>query len=144
MGPKTKRIELIYFIYWILLAYIIAALVFWFIALSKQNQQMTFYKLERLETSSASYPQQVSAIEKEKKLKTAQYIGEGSTFLILILAGAVFVFRSVRKQLRQSQEQQNFMIAVTHELKTPIAVTRLNLETLQKKKTGSCPAATAH
>ena len=30
------------------------------------------------------------------------------------------------------QQQQNFMMAVTHELKTPISVTRLNLETLQK------------
>jgi K+-sensing histidine kinase KdpD len=31
-------------------------------------------------------------------------------------------------------QQQNFMMAVTHELKTPIAVTRLNLETLQKRR----------
>jgi two-component system sensor histidine kinase CiaH len=30
------------------------------------------------------------------------------------------------------QQQQNFMMAVTHELKTPIAVARLNLETMQK------------
>ncbi|HYE56536.1 MAG TPA: ATP-binding protein, partial [Chitinophagaceae bacterium] len=30
------------------------------------------------------------------------------------------------------QQQQNFMMAITHELKTPIAVARLNLETMQK------------
>jgi Osmosensitive K+ channel histidine kinase len=30
------------------------------------------------------------------------------------------------------QQQQNFMMAITHELKTPISVARLNLETLQK------------
>jgi K+-sensing histidine kinase KdpD len=29
-------------------------------------------------------------------------------------------------------QQQNFMMAVTHELKTPISVARLNLETMQK------------
>jgi len=34
----------------------------------------------------------------------------------------------------QSQQQQNFMMAITHELKTPIAVTKLNLETMQKRK----------
>ena len=35
------------------------------------------------------------------------------------------------------QQQQNFMMAVTHELKTPISVARLNLETLQKYSPGS-------
>ena len=33
-----------------------------------------------------------------------------------------------------SKEQQHFMMALTHELKTPIAVATLNLETLQKRK----------
>jgi signal transduction histidine kinase len=33
-----------------------------------------------------------------------------------------------------SQQQQNFMMAITHELKTPISITRLNLETLSKRK----------
>jgi signal transduction histidine kinase len=37
------------------------------------------------------------------------------------------------KQLRYSNQQQNFMMAVTHELKTPIAVTQLNIETLLKR-----------
>jgi K+-sensing histidine kinase KdpD len=50
------------------------------------------------------------------------------------MAGAIFVFRAVRRELRISREQQNFMIAVTHELKTPISVARLNLETMQKRK----------
>ena len=40
----------------------------------------------------------------------------------------------MRKQLRFSKEQQHFMMALTHELKTPIAVATLNLETLQKRK----------
>jgi two-component system sensor histidine kinase CiaH len=40
----------------------------------------------------------------------------------------------VRRQIRLQLQQQNFMMAVTHELKTPIAVTKLNLETLQKHR----------
>jgi two-component system, OmpR family, sensor histidine kinase CiaH len=46
----------------------------------------------------------------------------------------VFVYRATRKQLRLSQQQENFMMAVTHELKTPIAVTQLNLETLLRRQ----------
>src|SRR6185312_319317 len=66
---------------------------------------------------------------KDKETQTAAYIGEGSTFLGLILLGAIFVYREVRRQIRLQLQQQNFMMAVTHELKTPIAVTKLNLET---------------
>ena len=73
-------------------------------------------------------------VEEAKKRKTTQYLAEGFTFLALIILGAVFVFRATRRQLRLSQQQQNFMMAVTHELKTPIAITQLNLETLQKRK----------
>jgi len=69
-----------------------------------------------------------------KKRKTAQYLGEGVTFFLLIVAGAIFVFRAVRRELRISEQQQNFMIAITHELKTPISVAKLNLETMQKRK----------
>ncbi len=54
--------------------------------------------------------------------------------MLFIMAGALFIYRAVRKQFRESQQQQNFMMAITHELKTPIAITKLNLETLQKHR----------
>jgi K+-sensing histidine kinase KdpD len=73
-------------------------------------------------------------IEEEKRRNAAQYLGEGITFLALMLLGAVFVYRAVRRQIRLNEQQHNFMMAVTHELKTPIAITRLNLETMQKRK----------
>ncbi|MFM2326419.1 MAG: hypothetical protein RIR31_621 [Bacteroidota bacterium] len=134
MHSKTKKNHYIFFIYWFLLAYIVAALVWWFIALNQQNEQATIFKLQQLKTDRPQYTEQVYKIEQGEKRKTAQYVGEGITFFLLIMAGAVFVFRAVRRQLKFSQEQQNFMMALTHELKTPIAVAKLNLETLQKRK----------
>ena len=95
---------------------------------------MTFLRLSELNRSSVDYTIKAVKIESDKKRKTAQYIGEGTTFLVLILIGAVFVYRATRRQLRLSQQQQNFMMAITHELKTPIAITRLNIETMQKRK----------
>lgn len=74
----------------------------------------------------------VNRIEKEHKRDFVKFVSEGATFLILILIGAAFVYRSVRRQFLLQQQQQNFVMAVTHELKTPISVARLNLETLQK------------
>src|SRR5438128_10353463 len=98
---KIKRLRTIYILYLFLLTYIIAALVWWFIALSRQNKMMTDYKLSELNPSHQDYQTQVSKIEDEKKRKTAQYIGEGATFLLLIVFGAVVVFRAVRRQFKQ-------------------------------------------
>ena len=131
---KSRRLRYIFLVYWILLAYILAALVWWFIALNKQNHQMATYKISELNISYAGYQTALEKITNIEKRKTAQYIGEGAVFFLLILTGAIYIYRVVKSQFKISRQQQNFMIAITHELKTPIAVTKLNLETLQKRK----------
>jgi len=131
---KKQRLAFITLVYWFLLIYIVAALVWWFISLENQNAQMFLYRLEQIDKNDPAYNQKLSQIQDERKRKTTQYIGEGSTFLLLILIVAVFVYRATKRQILLSHQQQNFMMAVTHELKTPIAVARLNLETLQKYK----------
>ncbi len=134
---SRKRLRRTTFIYWMLLLYIIAALAWWFISLEKQNArisklQYTSINVKKDSLSVKELADVIFTIDKETKRNTGKYIAEGITFLILILIGAVFVYRSVRRQWKLQQQQQNFMMAVTHELKTPISVARLNLETLQK------------
>ena len=134
MTKKPKKIQRIFLIYWVLLGYIVAALIFWFFTLNKQNQLMSDLKISGVIGNGPLATIQRKNIEEERDRKVSQYIGEGATFFLVILAGALFVFRAVRRQLTISQEQQNFMMAVTHELKTPIAVAKLNLETMQMRK----------
>jgi signal transduction histidine kinase len=131
---RTNRLRIIILVYWVLLAYIIAALVWWFIALNRQNVQMASYEISQLKIGNPDNSRLLQEIVDIKKRKTAQYIGEGVIFLLLILSGAVFIYRAVRRQFKSGQDQQNFMMAITHELKTPIAITKLNLETLLKRK----------
>lgn len=134
MQSKSKKLRSIFILFWFLLAYILAALIWWFIALNRQNKLMTQYEMEQLHTTDKNYQATFNEIKSLEKRKTAQYLGEGVTFFLLIIAGAVFVFRAVRRELMISRQQQNFMIAITHELKTPISVAKLNLETMQKRK----------
>src|SRR3569623_339292 len=131
---KEKPLRVIYIFFWFLLAYIISALVFWFLMLNRQNTQLTEERLDDIPVNDIHYFQKEKKIEVLEARKSEQYIGEGVTFLLLTLVGAVFVFRFINKQLIQSQQQRNFMMAITHELKTPIAVTKLNLETMQIRK----------
>lgn len=132
-----KRFTFITIIYWLLLLYIVAALVWWFVSLEKQNQDLTNLRLSELNSQKAvldpkKFTELHFKIDDDSKRNTNKYIAEGVTFLILILIGAFFVYRSVRRQFRMQYQQQNFMMAITHELKTPISVAMLNLETLQK------------
>ncbi len=131
---KQRKLTFITFVYWFLLLFITAAWIWWFISLEQQNDQMRFYKLLQLNKDEAAYEQKLFLINDEHSRKTAQYISEGITFVIVTLIGALFVYRSVRKQFMLNRQQQNFMMAVTHELKTPIAVINLSLETLLKRK----------
>jgi len=137
-SPKiNQKLTAVKVVYWALLLYMIAALLWWFIALVKQNDTLVAVQLQQItqKPGTTFIPQQTAAqLLKMQSRKRVQYIAEGLTFLALILVGAVYVYRATRRQIRASVQQQNFMMAVTHELKTPIAVTQLNLETLQKRK----------
>ncbi len=136
-GSSSKRLKRITFIYWMLLLYIVAALIWWFISLERQNttlaeQRYATINAQQDRLTILQLSEKITAIKEETKRNTAKYVAEGVTFMILILIGAAFVYRSVRRQFLLQLQQQNFMMAVTHELKTPIAVARLNLETMQK------------
>jgi len=94
------RLRFIFLVYWFLLAYIIAALIWWFIALNTQNSQMATYKTEQIRKSDPLNEYVVLQIKDIEKRKTAQYIGEGSIFFLLIITGAVFLYRAVRRQFK--------------------------------------------
>src|SRR4051794_4812729 len=96
---KTRRLATITIVYWFLLLYVIAALVWWFISLQQQNNRMSQLLLNELRHDEPTYYNKTVGILNEKKRRTAQYIGEGATFLALILVGAVFVYRATRRQL---------------------------------------------
>ena len=132
-----KRFRCIIVVYWLLLLYIVAALVWWFVSLESKTKNLTDLRLSELNSQKATldpkkFAEENFKIEDDSKRNTDKYIAEGVTFLILIFVGAVFVYRSTSEQFRVQQQQQNFMMAITHELKTPISVAMLNLETLQK------------
>ena len=138
MPGTKKKLGLITVVYWVLLLYIIAALVWWFISLMQQNNMMTDAEIGKLDSSidrvatPALYYNELENINNKHYRSNIKYISEGAIFLLVILMGAAFVYRAVRREFYLQQQQQHFLMAVTHELKTPIAVARLNLETIQK------------
>ncbi len=60
-------------------------------------------------------------------------VGEGAVFFLMLLIGLWKIRSSIRKEFELSQRQNNFLLSVTHELKTPIAANKLYLQTIQKR-----------
>jgi len=61
-------------------------------------------------------------------------VGEGSVFLLLVLIGVWQIRRAIKKELQLSEKQNNFLLSVTHELKTPLAANKLYIQTITKRE----------
>lgn len=130
--------RLITILYFLLLAYIIAALLFWAHSLNKQSTIIYEHEIKELERKNnlvpnISYQKSLDEINHRYNMRKTQYIGEGATFLIVILIGASIVYSSVRGNDRLNKQQHNFILSITHEFKSPIAAVKLNLETLKRR-----------
>ena len=60
-------------------------------------------------------------------------MGEGSIFIFVFLAGAYWLHRSIIKERKLQEQKRNFLLSVTHELKSPLASIKILLQTIQKR-----------
>ena len=66
--------------------------------------------------------------------KTWMLLGEGSVFFIILILGIFVILKAFKREQHLVQQQENFVLSVTHELKTPIAAIKLFLQTLKKRE----------
>jgi signal transduction histidine kinase len=65
--------------------------------------------------------------------RTGMILGEGSVFAFIFVVGAVSLHKAIRKERRLQHQKKNFLLSVTHELKSPLASIKLLLQTIQKR-----------
>lgn len=68
----------------------------------------------------------------EYAAKKKRRLVEGSLFFFVLLTAFIWIYRSLVAAIEQNKQQNNFLLAVTHELKTPVAGIKLLLQTLRR------------
>ncbi|MFN8574167.1 MAG: HAMP domain-containing sensor histidine kinase [Gemmatimonadaceae bacterium] len=69
-------------------------------------------------------------IGEERFHRLNRYAWEGAFFLAVLLASMAVVYRAVREEADLHRKQEDFLAAVSHELKSPLASLRLSVDTL--------------
>jgi signal transduction histidine kinase len=78
----------------------------------------------------------LASIEDMSEGRANRYLWEGSFFLVVLVAGMAILTRTLRHDAELRRRQQNFLAAVSHEFKSPLASMQLAAETLILRSSG--------
>lgn len=126
------------------MVYMLMALIWWTVLLLKNNTSLYQTKLELLQESqnrifevkdfdiktTPEYETITSTFERNKKM----ILGEGMVFGISLILGLWFIQNAYIKEVENTGKQKNFLLSVTHELRSPIASINLITQTLLRRK----------
>lgn len=135
--PTSKRTRRLRVFSVAIIIYMCAAFTWWAVLLRKrtiENHELKTELLEKQELPPAQKEEQLKSLDKKLTKQNGMILGEAIFFGLSLSIAFWFVYRSYRQALRVSKNQTNFLLAITHEFKTPIASISLILETIVKRK----------
>lgn len=120
------------------IGYMILAFGWWSFHLWRQNDRL-FEREKRI--IELSYPGSSILIAEEDFIHAENYwrsgrrmvVAEGLFFTACLIWGLWVIRRSAGREVSLARQRRNFLLSITHELKSPIASLRLVLETIIKR-----------
>lgn len=73
-------------------------------------------------------------LQMEFKKTELMLYGEGLVFMTLIALGFWRIRKTFREEIIMTRQQNNFLLSITHELKSPLASLKLSMQTIQKRQ----------
>lgn len=139
-----KRLDRLLIFSYGVIGYMLLAFIWWSVLLHNKNQDAFNAKVELLRLGMIAE----RIYENENTfLKTSSYknlsqsykrqefmiIGETIVFAVIMIIGIILINRGYKKEVQLAKQQQNFLLSITHELKSPLASVKLILQTLIKR-----------
>lgn len=123
-----------YLFFYLTLVYIISFLIWWTYLLYSKTESFYDHKIDielwkndSFEDSSI-HQNIITKYQREKIM----IITEGAVFLVILLLLIYRVKKAVEQEIVFSRQQQNFILSITHELKSPLSSIKLMTQTLGK------------
>ncbi len=125
--------------------YIFAAALWWAVLLYRKTQETHAQVLENIRLTqkiagdhdgSMEAVRQTSAFadaEKQWQRQIIMIVSEGGVLTFSLLIGVWFLAASYRREVLAAQTQRNFLLSITHELKSPLASIKLVVQTFMKR-----------
>lgn len=120
------------------------ALLWWAILLHRKNNEAFVLKAELLKEeymNKAGIAQldvttlpEYAEYQSDYNRQMYMILGEAAVFGITLILGIFFINRAFVRELSAAEKQKNFLLSITHELKSPLASINLILSTFIKRE----------
>jgi signal transduction histidine kinase len=125
-APSTRSVQLGFLL---LLVVCAAQLAFWMFDEVRYTGLVTD-QLREAYTALGASADALAQLERDRWHRLNRYGWEGAFFLAVLLAAMLVVLKALREEAALRRRQEQFLAAVSHEFKSPIASLRLSIETL--------------
>ncbi len=114
-------------VYWGGLALVLLLLTWWIVFFWHQGD----FLMARVANSGESLSStQQAAVRAAAHETMRMFVAEGMFLVLLLLGGMLLILRAMQRELVAHRQHKDFLSAVTHELRSPIASARLYLESI--------------
>jgi len=119
------------------------AFIWWAILLYGKNQQVFQAKKQLLELKTefrndSNFKNrtalELEAIYSERERQNRMVFGEVLVFCLALIFGLYLINRAHNREMQAANQQKNFLLSITHELKSPIASIKLAMETFLRRE----------
>ncbi len=132
------------FLSYLVIVYMLLAFGWWSVLLFKKNEDAFLAKAEYMKlvmmsegdttpsefANSAAY----QALSEKYKRQEWMIFGEAAVFILSLVIGIYLINRAYYREVQSAASHRNFLLSITHELKSPLASIQLALETFLKRE----------